>query len=130
MSDDSRIPDWIYSPGERIRREITQYLLGLIATVLFAITGAIDSAFTAVSDAFLAAGDSLQTAGGAAGEPIMGAVGSVEALIVEVAASLGPLGPIFVAAVGVAIVVVTWRLLIAIADSIPIVQGIVTFLRR
>lgn len=128
-----QVPGWVSDIDDidsYIQQRITLYILGLIAGFVATVEGAIDGAFSVVVDAMDAAGGSFESAYSAAAAPFIGAIELFEGIIVGAAASLGPLGPVFIAAVTIAIVVVTIRALIAIADSVPIVQGVVTFFQR
>lgn len=141
MSDDSAVeraknyvtpdelPSWLDNPDQYIRSRITAYLLSLIAALVAYLDGVITDAFGAVEQAFAAAGGSFEAAWRTAMVPLLEFFEIYQTVVADVAGSMGPFGPIFAAVVVAVSIVILWRLIVAILDSIPGVQGIVTFFR-
>lgn len=113
---------------KRVFGYISTYLLTLIAGVTIGfiniIEGAIDQVTNIVSDAGRAA-----TSSAASGVSVIGdGFVMLADTIADVSAALGPFGPIVIAGVGVAAIALSIRALRGVADGIPVISGIQTFL--
>lgn len=129
---DKALPDWISKIDNidtYVRTQISKYFVGIFISIVAYFGGIVDSAFGAVLDAFDAVIESQNAAFTAVVNPLLSVFATLEQTVMVTAGTLGPLGPVFVAGVAALSVVIAIRLVIALADSIPGLQGVVTFLR-
>lgn len=107
---------------------ITAYLLTLISGVVFGIVDLINFVFDEITEIFTIAGDTIADAAATTAGSITSITDSVTVIVADVAASMGPLGPIVIVVAAGLMIAFTIRVLRAVADSIPVVSGVQTFL--
>jgi len=111
--------NWAYN-------KITQFVLGM---VIGAVTGVADSlagALGAVEESFRYAGSQGAAAFATVESAVVGALNFVFGEVETAVAWAGPLGPLVYLVVAAVLFALAWRLLRAVADSVPIASGIQT----
>lgn len=137
-SDDSKlvpasaipdVPDWVNNPESTINRYITKYLLGLIAGAVMYVTNTIDAMFGIFEDSIVQAGEPVLTSINDLGESFAMVWDQLAQTVVSVAQLAGPFAPIVMAVFVVAFIALSWRIIEAAMDSVPILSSIQTFLK-
>lgn len=113
----------------KVFKYITTYLLTLIAGVYFSVLDLIDTAFGIFQDAVGQAGDAAAQAPASVITAVTGFFDTAARTAVDVAAALGPLGAIAIIAFGVGAAALTYRVIMAAADSVPILSSVQKFIQ-
>ena len=121
------LPSWLDSPQSWFRRQATRYILGLIAGFVLMVRTTISDMWRIVVSAVEDASGAFIAAFTSAGAPFFTVLNTFQSVIAETADSLGPFGPVFLAAVSVVVVVVVVRLLRSLAASVPVLSGVMEF---
>lgn len=115
-----------------LRGRVIPPILGAIFGFVFDLADIIDQTFDTLIDSLTLVSDSISNATGSLTQPIGDALAGGAGLVLSITAPLGPLQPFAATALTLAIaygvLVLSLRLLRALADSIPVVSGIETFL--
>jgi len=112
-----------------VRRRITEYLVGLVIGVFATTSHAVQSAWGTVADAFAMAGTATFAPLGDLGVTLLDLVDGGREFAVGMIAMLGPFGVVVVLVTLVVVAAVLWRAGVSLLESIPVVGGVVRFVR-
>lgn len=128
----STLREFATNPLRFLRGRVIPPILGAIFGFVFDLAAIVAQPFQAIIGALTTVSASLSRAVGAVTDPIADALALSADFLVSLTAPFGPLQPFALAALAIAIgygvIVVSIRLGRAVADSIPVVSGIETFI--
>jgi hypothetical protein len=115
-------------PAKWVRFRFIEFVIGFVVGITTGVADAIFLAFASVRNAVAAAGTAVLEGFGPVGEAVLVAIASLENIYVSVATAAGPASPLVAAVLVVLTVALLIRLVRAVADALPVVSGIQTFL--
>lgn len=134
------LPSWIFNlrglaiqikdaggPARWAYQRIVEFLLAAVFGTVTGLADLIASTIGTLEHSFEFAGTSASLAFRDVGRQLLSAVAVVLELIQGAASAAGPFGPILYVILAVALIVLLWRLLRALLDSVPILSGVQTF---
>lgn len=122
------IPDWISDPKDKIYGYITTYLIGLIAGVVIFITDTIGSVFDVFQSAIRSAGQPMIDAIVSVTESTTDVFDTLTMAVVDIAQFAGPFAPLVIGVIIVGGLALTYRVIMSISDSIPVLSSIENFI--